>query len=411
MSPDFSEFPYEKRGIYAPKFLPFIDKNIIKILTGHRRVGKSYMLLQIMGMLLERGIVKEQIVYINKELEEFAGIINNADLISYVRKFKKKKKIYLFIDEVQEIEKFEIALRSLLAENSYDIYCTGSNARILSGELATNLAGRYVEFKIYSLSYPEFLQFHKLKNNKDNLMLYLKFGGLPFLIHLELKEEIVYEYMRNIYNTILLKDVVARYQIRNVTFLERLLEYLADNTGSLVSSKKISDFLKSQKIKISPNAVLNYISYLENAFIIFKAQRAEIGGKKIFEIGEKYYFEEIGIRRTLTSSNIKDIHKVLENIVYLHLRIAGYEVRIGKLNNKEIDFVCSKKNEKLYIQVAYLIPDEKTFEREFGNLLLIKDNFPKYVVSMDEEAEGNYKGIQHFHIQDFLIQILKEDSI
>lgn len=165
--------------------------------------------------------------------------------------------------------------------------------------------------------------------------------------------------MRNIYNTILLKDVVARYQLRNVAFLERLLEYLADNTGSLVSAKSISDFLKSQRINISPNVILNYISYLESAFIIFKVQRAEIGGRKIFEIGEKYYFEEIGIRRTLLNSNISDIHKVLENIIYLHLRIAGYDVRIGKLDNKEIDFVCSRKDEKLYIQVAYLIPDEK----------------------------------------------------
>ncbi|HMV41179.1 MAG TPA: hypothetical protein PKD50_01505, partial [Leptospiraceae bacterium] len=184
--------------------------------------------------------------------------------------------------------------------------------------------------------------------------------------------------------------------------------YLADNTGSLVSAKSISDFLKSQRINISPNVILNYISYLESAFIIFKVQRREVGGRKIFEIGEKYYFEEIGIRRTLVNSNISDIHKVLENIIYLHLCIAGYEVRIGKLDNKEIDFVCSRKEEKLYIQVAYLIADEKTFEREFGNLLLIKDNFPKYVVSMDESIEGNYKGIKHIHIQNFLTKVLQD---
>ena len=408
---EIADFPFLKRELYVNRFLPFLDKNIIKILTGHRRVGKSYMLFQIIEMLREKGIKPEQIIYINKELAEFASIKNHKDLLSYIEKLKRKKKqkIYLFIDEVQEIEKFETALRSLLAENLYDIYCTGSNANILSGELATNLAGRYIEFKIYSLSYPEFLNFHKLKNNKDSLLQYFKFGGLPFLIHLELKEEIVSEYMRNIYNTILLKDVVARYQLRNVAFLERLLKYLADNTGSLVSAKSISDFLKSQRVNISPNVILNYISYLENAFIIFKVQRAEVGGRKIFEIGEKYYFEEIGIRRTLLNSNISDIHKVLENIIYLHLRIAGYEVRIGKLDNKEIDFVCSRKDEKLYIQVAYLIPDAKTFEREFGNLLLIKDNFPKYVVSMDERAEGNHNGIKHIHIQNFLIRIIKDN--
>ena len=294
-------------------------------------------------------------------------------------------------------------MRSLSAEGGYDIYCTGSNAGLLSGELATYLSGRYIEIKVFCLSYIEFLDFHKLKNNTGAFLKYIKYGGLPYLINLKLKDDIVYDYLKNIYNTILFKDVVKRHKIRNIAFLERLTLYLADNTGSLVSAKKISDFLKSQKTNISPNVVLNYLSHLESAFFIFKVRRSEIAGKKIFEIGEKYYFEDLGLRHTLVGYRQTDISKILENLVYIYLKRSGYDITVGIHGKKEIDFVCQKKGERLYVQVAYMITDQRVHDREFGNLLNIKDNFTKIVVSMDEMATGEFKGIRHMHIREFLV--------
>jgi len=311
-------------------------------------------------------------------------------------------KNYIFIDEIQDIDGFEKALRSLKSSEKYDIYCTGSNSNLLSGELATYLSGRYIEIQVFGLSYREFLIFHKLENKQESLLKYIKYGGLPYLMHLELDDLIVYDYLKNVYNTILYKEVVSRYKIRNPAFLENLVEYLAENTGSIVSAKKISDFLKSQKINISPNIVLNYLSFLSNAFFIFKTVRSDIQGKKIFEINDKYYFEDIGLRHSVIGYKQVDINKVLENLVFLHLRVLGYKVFVGQLGNKKIDFVCEKQGEKIYIQVAYLITEQNK-EREFGNLLSIKDNYPKFVISMDEFISNNkYKGIKHIHIRDFL---------
>lgn len=392
---------YIKRAIYLDKVKPFIDKDIIKVIVGQRRVGKSYLLFQIID-LIKREHPQANIIYINKELNEFDALKNYQDLLSYVKANTKGKANYLFIDEIQEIENFEKALRSLKAEDKYDIYCTGSNANLLSGELATYLSGRYVEIKVFSLSYPEFLMFHKLEENKESFLKYIKYGGLPYLINLALNDEVIYEHLKSIYNTIILKDVVARYKIRNVSFLENLTEYLADNIGSLVSAKKISDFLKSQKIKISPNIVLDYLSFLVNAFFVLKVSRRDIQGKKIFEINDKYYFEDLGLRHALVGYRQVDINKILENLVFLHLQIAGYKVTIGQLKDKEVDFVGEKQGKKLYIQVAYLVTDGNK-EREFGNLLAIKDNHPKIVVSMDELAEeSNYQGVRHINIRNFL---------
>ncbi len=397
---------YIKRDYYLDKIIPVIDKDIIKVIVGQRRVGKSYMLFQIIDLLKSRGVKEEAILYINKELEEFEPIKNYKDLLSFVKaKSGQKNKTYVFIDEIQEIEKFEKALRSLQAEGSYDLYVSGSNANLLSGEIATHLSGRYIEIKIYSLSYPEFLRFHKLTDTNEALQKYIKYGGLPYLIHLELEDNIIYDYLRNIYSTILFKDIVARYKIRSINFLERLVEYLADNVGSLVSAKKISDFLKSQKIKISPNIVLDYLSFLSSAFFIFKVSRSAILGKKIFEIGEKYYFEDLGLRHSIIAYKQPDINKILENLVFLHLEILGYKITVGQLDGKEIDFVCEKNGEKLYVQVAYLITDKKVRDREFGNLLEIEDNYPKIVVSMDEMIGENYKGIKQINIRSFLSQL------
>jgi len=397
---------YIKRPTYLDLVKPYIDKDIIKVLVGQRRVGKSYMLFQIMDEIISLH-KNSNIIYINKELHDFEYLHNHNDLLDYIKnKEKGKGKKYIFIDEVQDIEGFEKALRSLQAKGGYDIYCTGSNAKLLSGELATYLSGRYIEIKVYSLSFIEFIEFHKLKNDKDSLIKFFKYGGLPYLINLELDEHIVYDYLKNIYAAILFKDIVKRHSVRNINFLENLVRYVADNTGSLVSSKKISDFLKSQRIQISPQLVLDYLSHLESAFFIFKVLRADIVGKKIFEIGEKYYFEDLGLRHSIIGYKANDINNIIENAVYQHLKISGYHVHVGKSGDKEIDFVCEKSGKKIYVQVTYLLQDEKTIKREFGNLLEIKDNYPKYVVSMDDAMTGSdFKGIEHLHIMDFLSEL------
>jgi len=396
---------YITRQQYIDRITPYIGKDIIKVITGQRRVGKSYLLFQIMDVVIASD-PEAQIIYINKELYEFDSIDNYKTLLAYIKdKGKGKKNCYVFIDEIQDIDRFEKALRSLSAEGGYDIYCTGSNAGLLSGDLASYLSGRYIEIKVFCLSYIEFLEFHKLQNNPEAFLKYIKYGGLPYLINLKLKDDIVYDYLKNIYNTILFKDVVKRHRIRNIAFLERLTIYLADNAGSLVSAKKISDFLKSQKTNISPNIVLNYLSHLESAFFIVKVQRSEIVGKKIFEIGEKYYFEDLGLRHTIVGYQQADIGRILENLVFIHLKRSGYEITVGRIGGKEIDFSCEKKGERLYVQVAYMITDQKVHDREFGNLLEIKDNFTKIVVSMDEMTGGKFKGIRHVNIRDFLVSV------
>ena len=396
---------YITRQLYLDRIEPYIGKDIIKVVTGQRRVGKSYLLFQIMDVITASD-PEAQIIYINKELYEFDFIDNYKTLLAYIKdKAKDKKNRYIFIDEIQDIDHFEKALRSLSAEGGYDIYCTGSNAGLLSGELATYLSGRYIEIKVFCLSYVEFMDFHNLEDNSEAFLKYIKYGGLPYLINLKLEDDIAYDYLKSVYNTILLKDVVKRHRIRNIAFLERLTMYLADNTGSLVSAKKISDFLKSQKTNISPNVVLNYLSHLESAFFIFKVLRSEIAGKKIFEIGEKYYFEDLGLRHTIIGYRQADIGRVLENLVFIHLKRSGYDITVGRVGVKEIDFACEKKGERLYVQVAYMITDQAVHDREFGNLLKIKDNFTKIVVSMDEMTGGKFKGIRHLNIRDFLISI------
>lgn len=398
---------YIQREQYLSRIEPFFDKEVIKVITGQRRVGKSYLLFQIMDMAKRLSPKDARIIYINKELHEFDAIHDYRDLLKYIAdKSKGAKKSFVFIDEIQEITQFEKALRSLQARGGCDIYCTGSNAELLSGELAGRLSGRYIEIKVFGLSYPEFLRFHRLEESGDSFLKYVRYGGLPYLVNLKLEDDVAYEYLRTIYETILLKDIIARYGVRNVNFLERLAEFLADNTGSLVSAKRISDFLKSQKTNISPNVVLNYLSLLASAFLIFKVPRADVAGRKIFEISEKYYFEDLGIRHAIIGYKHNDINKILENLVFIHLKMSGYKVNVGKLGDREIDFVCEKAGERLYVQVAYMMKDETTRLREFGNLLAIKDNYPKIVVSMDEPAGGRFKGVEHVNIRNFLLQTL-----
>lgn len=397
---------YIHRPFYLDKIKPFIGKSLIKVLIGQRRVGKSYLLLQIRDLIQNQN-PDTQIIYINKEQHEFADIKNHTDLFNYLSEtIEENKKIALFIDEVQDIKSFEIVLRDLVTRDNYDIYCTGSNANLLSGELATFLSGRYIEIRVHGLSYEEFLVFYDLKDTTDNFLHYLKIGGLPFLINLNADPQFANEYLKSIYNTIVLKDVVKRFNIRNITFLENLIAFLADNIGSLFSAKKISDYLKSQKINISTQVIIDYLTYLETSFLICKVKRSDIEGKKIFEIGEKYFFEDIGIRNSIVGYKANDIHKLLENIVYLHLRIAGYTVFVGHDGDKEIDFIAEKMGEKIYVQVAYVLSNQETVDREFGNLLNISDNYPKYVVTMDELSDvATYKGISRLHIKDFCLML------
>ncbi|MCL1867871.1 MAG: ATP-binding protein [Paludibacter sp.] len=392
------------RQKYLEAVKPYIGQQIIKVLIGQRRVGKSYILLQTIEEIKALDNTAN-ILYINKEDLQFDKLKTANDLFEYVQNNTKSDvKNYVFIDEIQEIAEFEKALRSLLLNPIYDLYCTGSNARILSGELATFLSGRFIEIPVYSLSYNEFCEFQNLENNNETLQKYLKYGGLPYLKHLTLEDEIVFNYLKGVYNTVIYRDLIQRYEIRNTAFLENLVRFLADNTGQLFSAKKISDSLKSQQINIAVSQIINYLDYLANTFLIQKVKRMDIAGKKIFEIGEKFYFQDSGLRHTINGYKANDIAKILENAVMEHLLYCGYAVKIGQINNLEIDFVCERGGEKLYVQVAYILQDEKTMDREFGNLLKINDNYPKIVVSMDEFTGNTYEGIKHLHIQKFLAE-------
>jgi len=396
---------YIIRPIYTERVKPYIGKQIIKVLTGQRRVGKSCIMLQLMDYV-KFEIPTANIIYINREMDQYSHIQTSNDLNEYLQdKFINERANFLFIDEIQEIDSFELTIRSLFAENKCDIFCTGSNAAMLSGELATTLSGRYIEFNIHSLSFSEFLIFHHLEQGIDSLIKFLTYGGMPYLANMGLSDDLPFEYLKNVYSTILLKDVVSRENIRNISFLENLVLYLADNIGSLFSANNISKFLKSQRIEISPQLTMNYLRALSNAYFVHKVVRSEIGGLKIFEIGEKYYFEDLGLRNALKGFNEKtDIHKLLENAVYLHLLQCGYRIYVGKIDHKEIDFVADRNGLKVYIQVCLQATEKSTSSREFGNLLMIRDNYPKYVITLNDLIIGNdYRGIKQLNLVDFLL--------
>ena len=392
-----------RRTQYIERVSPFMGKNLIKVFTGQRRVGKSYLLFQLMARLLEQD-ENVAILYINKEDLAFSFLKTAIDLQDYVLANKSTiGKTYVFIDEIQDILHFETALRSLLLQEDLDLYCTGSNAKLLSGDIAGHLSGRYIEIVVYSLSYKEFLDFHSLINSPKSLDKYLKYGGLPYLKHLTLEDAIVFEYLKNIYSTIVYRDIINRYAVRNVPFLEQLVLFLAGNTGSIFSAKKISDFLKSQSINMAPNQVQTYLQHLVNAFLVHKVSRYDLIGKRLFEIGEKYYFENLGIRHGLWGYRLEDFGKIMENAVYNHLLYQGYKVNVGIMGASEIDFICEKEGEKQYIQVALTVNDSKTMEREFGNLKNISDNYPKTVITMDAFSGNTYEGISNIDLRSFLL--------
>jgi predicted AAA+ superfamily ATPase len=390
-----------RRDQYLNKIKPYLGKQIIKVYTGQRRVGKSVLLRQTADLVKKQNELVN-IIYINKELYEFKEIKSSDDLFQYVNnRMQPSHPNSVFVDEIQEITEFEVAIRQLFALG-VDLYITGSNAKMLSGDLATHLSGRYIEFYISSLSYPEFLEFHQMENSTETLNKYFRFGGLPYLIHLPLEEEVIYGYLKSIFNTIVLKDIVARYNIRDIDFLERMIEYLSDNLGSYISAKKISDFLKSQKIQLSINTILNYLRYLSDSFFIHRVQRLDIIGKKRFEINDKFFFSDLGLKHAVIPYSGNQIANILENLVYNHLVYLDFHVFVGKHQDREIDFVAQKGNIIKYIQVCYQLSSEDVFEREFGNLMRIKDNYEKIVVSADQFAT-DYKGIKHIYINDFLV--------
>ena len=394
------------RQSYINKIEKHLGKETIIVLVGQRRVGKSYTL----KMIRDRKKIDNgnNIIYIDKEKREFDSIQTYQDLNDYIgHYFMPDKHNYILIDEIQDIKEFERSIRSYRTEPNTDIIITGSNARMLSNELTTIIGGRYKEIYIQSLSYNEFLKFHQLSDNDESLALYIQYGGMPGLTKIGLEEDDAREYQIDIYHTVLLKDVIMHNKIRNVPFLENLVRFLADNTGKLISANSISKYMKSQGEAIASAVITNYISFLCEAYILHKVNRYDIHGKRIFETNDKFYFEDNGIRNAIAGGTREgDIEKVIENIIYQHLIRLGYQVYVGQLQAGEIDFVCTKPGgERIYVQASYIIADDATREREFGNLRLIKDNYPKYVISMTPLLTKNDdNGITHIHLRKFLAE-------
>lgn len=394
-----------KRDNYISKIEKYLGKELIIVLVGQRRVGKSYILRQLRDM--KSADADTNVIYIDKEKRQFDTIKNYQQLNEYLdKKIDNSKHNLILIDEVQEISGFEHSIRSFNTDENTDVVVTGSNARMLSSDLSTIIGGRYKEIYIQSLSYREFLVFHNLSDSDESLSRYIQFGGLPGLSKIGLNEDDAREYQTDILHTVLLKDIIMRNNIRNANFLENLVCFLADNVGKLISANSISKFMKSQGESITSGVILSYLQYLCDAYIIHKVNRYDIHGKRIFETNDKFYFEDHGIRNALAAGTREgDIEKIIENIVWQELRRLGYRTFVGQLQAGEIDFVCTKPDgQRAYIQVSYIIADKATREREFGNLRAIKDNYPKYVISMTPLVTRNDDdGITHLGLRNFLM--------
>lgn len=397
-----------KRESYMARIRPFIDGDLIKVLTGIRRSGKSVMLELIKDELRARGVTEEQLVAFNFEDMRNAQLCTAEALHDELvrRAASIKGKIYFFFDEIQEVERWERCVNSLRVEMDCDIYITGSNAKLLSGELATYLAGRYVEFIIYPFSFSEFLAlYHSVEPDADTRTCfdrYLTFGGMPYLANLRFDETACRQYLRDLFNSVELKDIVKRNNVRDVDMLERIIAYVTANIGTTFSSTAISKYLKNEGRRVSPETVLNYLKACSDAFLFYQVRRQDLQGKKILTVNEKYYVADHGIREAVVGGNMRDINLVLENIVFMEALRRGYSVTVGKVGEREIDFVCERHGEKCYIQVTYLLAVEETVQREFGVYEHVQDNFPKYVVSLDE-FDMSRNGVRHYNIRDFLL--------
>ena len=392
------------RPYYYSKVEKFLGTGVLLVLTGQRRVGKSYVMREVVQR--KRQDSDSCVIYIDKEKTDFDFIQNYKDLVAYIDERREPNKhTFILIDEVQEIEGFERGLRNYYDNPDIDIIVTGSNSDTLSSDLATLLSGRYVEIFVQGLSYEEFLIFHNLEDSDDTLRRYINFGGLPGLRPIGLDDpEVVRQYLQGVYNTILVKDIVRRKKVRNVSFLENLIKYVGDNIGKPLSATNIQNYMTSNKNEVSKNLILNYLKAMSEAFLVHDVTRFNLHGKKLLENNDKYYFGDVGLRNFIVGGRrANDIEKIVENLVYQHLIRLGYKVTVGQMYATEIDFVGTKGDDTIYVQAAYLISEESTFEREFGNLQKINDNYPKYVISMTPFMDSSkYKGIIHVPLADFL---------
>lgn len=397
-----------KRELYMKRIRPFIGTDLIKVITGIRRCGKSVMLELIKEELVETGVAPTQFISLNFE------DLNNAHLQTAkalhdeitMRAKEKEGKVYLFFDEIQEVEDWEKCINSLRVTLDCDIYITGSNAKLLSSELSTYLGGRYVEFVIYPFSFGEFLDLYRtiVPNEpvQESFKKYLTFGGMPYLSNIRYEPAPSKLYLKDLFNSIQLKDIVRRNKVRDVDLLERIITYVTANVGTTFSSGSLAKFLKSEQRTVAPETILNYMKYCCDAYLFYKVRREDLQGKNILSTNEKYYIADHGIREAVFGGNMRDINLILENIVYLELLRRGHQVTVGRTGSKEVDFVCNKQGERIYVQVCYLLASEETVEREFGAYDGIRDNYPKYVVSLDE-FDMSRNGIKHRNIRDFLL--------
>jgi len=394
-----------QRKEYINRLIDWREKQIIKVITGVRRCGKSTLFALYIDYLKATGVSDEQIIMVNLEDVENENLLNYKSLYEYIKsKLIKDKFTYIFIDEIQQCESFEIAVDSLFIKKNVDVYITGSNANMLSGDLATLLSGRYIEIAMLPLSFSEYLEFGTEKNIRISFNDYLKYGSFPYVAVLNKKDEIVNTYIDGIYNTILIKDVVTREGITDVSVLESIVKFLCSNIGSPVSTKKISDTINSSGRKISINTVENYIRALCQSYILYKVDRYDIKGKQHLKTLSKYYIVDTGLRNLLLSSSAIDLGHLLENVVYLELIRRGYKVNIGKLADKEVDFVANKTNGIEYYQVSASVYDENTLKRELDPLQKISDNYPKFLLTLDDIMPNtNYEGIRQINIIDWLL--------
>lgn len=399
-----------ERATYIEQLRRLIDKPQVKILTGIRRSGKSSILIMLKEELLSKGRQEEQVVLINLESFMYAELLTAKKLYQYIsEKIIHGKKTYLLLDEIQEVEDWEKAINSFLVDFDVDIYLTGSNSNLLSSELATYLAGRYIEIPIYTLSFEEYLQFRSISFPEEQLepktafQGYLRMGGFPVIHTFDYPDDVAYKVVYDIYSSVILRDTVQRYKIRDVELLERVVKYAFDNIGNTFSGKNVADYFKSQQRKLDINTVYNYLNALEGAFILYRTSRYDIKGKEILKTQEKYYLSDLGLLYATMGFKNRMIGGILENIVFLELKRRGYHVFVGKLENREIDFIAEKQSKKIYVQVAFKLDQKQTIEREFSGLLSIADQYPKFVVTMDDFWRESVEGVQHRHVSEFLL--------
>ncbi|MDR2532631.1 MAG: ATP-binding protein [Oscillospiraceae bacterium] len=384
------------RENYLSKIRPFIGKDIIKVLTGVRRGGKSVLLQQIRDE-----ISSPNTIFLNFEDLGNQHLCEYKAFHDYVcgKIGNSKERFHLFFDEIQEVEGWEKAINSLRVKFSADIYITGSNSRLLSGELATYIAGRYVSFVVYPFSFREF----KTVSVDYTFDEYIQYGGMPFLSSVDFEPAISKNYLQDVFNSVMLKDIVKRNNIRDVDLLERIISYALANVGKSFSATSISKFFKAEKRTVAPETILNYLKWCEEAYLLYRLKSQDINGKKMLKVNEKYYVVDHGLREAVVGANLKNTEIILENIVGLELLRRGYKVCVGRVGEKEIDFVGEKDGDKLYLQVCYLLNEESTIEREFGSLLDVKDNFPKFVLYKESSFNGNFEGIPAVRIEDWLM--------